>query len=319
MKKSAIIFSPYFGKLPEYFDLWLKSCEFNSSIDFMVFTDDERLWDLPKNVTIKKMKFNDFIVKLEKELDITLHIESPYKLCDFKPVYGYVFREYIENYEYWGHCDLDMIFGNILKFMPSETYDKISHLGHLCLYRNDFKILKAFSLKSDSIINYEDIFSSSVHFGFDEIGNYGINEVFKQNNLSIYPYELTTADISPSRQGMVLAHYENNKFTPLFGTRFFTFENGSVYSYEKKKKCIEKKEYSYIHFQKRKFDVNINQYNNVLFTNDTITDFREEPIKILSNNSFNSRVFFNRYKFKIKSILIRVKRNKEIKKIKKRK
>lgn len=30
----------YFGKLPNYFSLWVKSCSANHSIDFHVITDD---------------------------------------------------------------------------------------------------------------------------------------------------------------------------------------------------------------------------------------------------------------------------------------
>ena len=30
----------YFGKLPEYFNLWLKSCEYNKDIDFLIVSDN---------------------------------------------------------------------------------------------------------------------------------------------------------------------------------------------------------------------------------------------------------------------------------------
>ena len=32
-------------------------------------------------------------------------------------------------------------------------------------------------------LNYVDILSNKQHFGFDEIGKYGINNIFKLNNL----------------------------------------------------------------------------------------------------------------------------------------
>ena len=48
--KIAII-GVYFGKFPEYFDLWLESCKKNAKIDFFVFTDQE-IVNKPKNVKV---------------------------------------------------------------------------------------------------------------------------------------------------------------------------------------------------------------------------------------------------------------------------
>ena len=46
MKKYSIcIVGVYFGKLPKYFNLWLKSCENNSDIDFLIIGDGEGIAD----------------------------------------------------------------------------------------------------------------------------------------------------------------------------------------------------------------------------------------------------------------------------------
>ena len=39
LKKILII--PYFGKFNNYFELWLKSCEYNTDFDWLIFTDDK--------------------------------------------------------------------------------------------------------------------------------------------------------------------------------------------------------------------------------------------------------------------------------------
>ena len=39
----------YFGSLPNYFNLWLKSCAANPTIDWLFFTD-QSIETLPKNV-----------------------------------------------------------------------------------------------------------------------------------------------------------------------------------------------------------------------------------------------------------------------------
>ena len=40
--KSIAFIVPYFGKLPSMFNYWLKSVEYNPSIDFLIFTDCEK-------------------------------------------------------------------------------------------------------------------------------------------------------------------------------------------------------------------------------------------------------------------------------------
>ena len=67
MDYKYVVFSPYFGKLPDNFNLWLKSCLYNAEIKFIVFTDDNRQWDKPINVEIIKISFEDFKEKIQKK------------------------------------------------------------------------------------------------------------------------------------------------------------------------------------------------------------------------------------------------------------
>jgi len=50
-------------------------------------------------------------------LGFEVDIESEYKLCDFKPAYGLIFSEHFKDYDFWGYCDIDIIFGNIRAYM----------------------------------------------------------------------------------------------------------------------------------------------------------------------------------------------------------
>lgn len=49
MKTIAFII-PYFGNLPEMFPLWLTSCRYNSTRDFIVYTDNQSPTNIPNNV-----------------------------------------------------------------------------------------------------------------------------------------------------------------------------------------------------------------------------------------------------------------------------
>ena len=37
----SVVFVPFFGKLPDYFNLWLHSCSYHESFSFIIFTDDD--------------------------------------------------------------------------------------------------------------------------------------------------------------------------------------------------------------------------------------------------------------------------------------
>ena len=51
--KSIVFICPYFGKLPkDQMLLWLKTCQKNNSINWVVITDDKTDYELPENVSV---------------------------------------------------------------------------------------------------------------------------------------------------------------------------------------------------------------------------------------------------------------------------
>lgn len=40
-----------------------------------------------------------------------------------------MFQEYIKDYDFWGHCDADLIFGDIRKFVTDDILNKYDRLG----------------------------------------------------------------------------------------------------------------------------------------------------------------------------------------------
>lgn len=108
MEKIAILVV-YYGEFPPYFDLWIRSCEYNQTIDFFIVTDN-KFDDLPDNVKIINITLDEFRKLAEKKLHKKVRIDYPYKLCDFKPLYGHILEDYLSDYDYWGHCDVDLNF-----------------------------------------------------------------------------------------------------------------------------------------------------------------------------------------------------------------
>lgn len=248
MEKIAII-SVYYGKLPDYFDLWLLSCKYNPTIDFFIVTDNE-IYDLPENVKKLDFSFEDLRSLISKKLECPCVLDTPYKLCDYRPMYGVIFSEYLIGYDYWGNCDMDMIFGNLKKFFEKynlSQYERFLHLGHLSLYRNTEKSNHYFQL-SGSNLNWKNVISTNSSCLFDEWN--GIYGIYKKNNITMFDKRIF-ADISMMYKRFRLALDDIN-----YDYQVFYWENGGVYrTYWNGENC-ETDEFIYIHFKRRKMERN---------------------------------------------------------------
>lgn len=91
------------GPYPWYLPYFIHSCSFNPTIDFYIITDNQQLvYNKPENVTIIFKTLDAIKVKASKKLDFAVNIDYPYKLCEFKPVYGFLFSEIVSGYGFWG-------------------------------------------------------------------------------------------------------------------------------------------------------------------------------------------------------------------------
>lgn len=292
-------------------DLFFKSCEKNTNFKFIILTDDKRNFEHPSNVEIIKLSFENMKKRIQSKFDFKIKLEKPYKLCDFRPAFGYIFDDIFKECEYWGYCDLDMIFGNLRKYLPARTYDKISYLGPLSLYRNSEDINKAFMLNGYCKFNYKGIFQSNVNFGFDEIGKYGINSILKKHNYTIYEYQKNVADLNCILEGMNVTSGHSGHYTTDVAERIFRFKDGKIFEYKIMDNRVEKKEYAYLHFQKRKMDYNINNSKDsfIILHHSFEDDLDNINIEIIKNNQPKRKIFYKKWlKYKIKAIKVRVKR-----------
>jgi hypothetical protein len=170
--KSVVLLSCYFGRFPWYFTYFLESCKYNSSVSFVIITDNEAPNDLPANVRIVNSTLEEISRNASGKLGLKVSIEKPYKLCDFKPVYGYLFPEHTQGFDFWGHCDIDVIFGNIRNFIMDEMLDEYEFIsvrhdyisGHFALYKNNEKMNELFMQSKD----YKRVLGSLFHHCFDE-------------------------------------------------------------------------------------------------------------------------------------------------------
>ena len=247
--KTSVI-SVYFGELPSYFQLWLDSCGNNTFFDWNVFTDAPTgTYRTPRNVKYSRLTLEGFGEIVSKYLRFDIKITSPYKVCDFRPLF-HILLDPNERYEFWGHCDIDMIFGDMDKFLTPDlfrNYDKIFGVGHLTLYRNDEKT-NSFFQRPHPNLDWREIVSRSEHYGFDE--HIGVNRIWKLHNGRFFENESIIADIDPG-----ITRFERaSTFERIHNYRHQVFwvDRGAVKRLYECAGRIQEESFMYIHFQKRK-------------------------------------------------------------------
>ena len=70
----------YFGKMPNYFPLFLKSCKANLEFDFLVFTDDKSKFDYPENVQVVYMTFSEMKEKIQEIVETEMPIDEKWAM-----------------------------------------------------------------------------------------------------------------------------------------------------------------------------------------------------------------------------------------------
>ena len=174
MKNNEVcLIFPYFGEWPGWFTYYLRSCEPNANIDFLFFSEILPPEHYPANVKFIFLTKERFIHLVRGKLDVQITLKNSYKLCEFKPAYGKIFEDYIEPYTFWGYGDIDLLYGDLNKFLSCEILDKYEiispHInfipGHFCILRNIPEIVNLFSRAA----NYKKVFSSERYHYFDEV------------------------------------------------------------------------------------------------------------------------------------------------------
>jgi len=163
---------PYFGRWPFWMPFFLASCQANPTVDWLLFSDCGELQELPPNVRIVQTSYEAYCVRVSVCLGIDFHPRNPYKLCDLKPALGVIHEQELAGYEFWGFCDLDLVFGGLRDYYTADRLARkdvfSTHArrisGHCCLLRNTAEIRGLFQ----RVPNWRERLSDDVHHAFDE-------------------------------------------------------------------------------------------------------------------------------------------------------
>lgn len=256
----------YFGKWPNHFQAWLSSCKYNVGIDFYLVTDISASgFDVPHNVHIVEMSFAEVVQLVRSKFpNVEISLSTPYKLCDFKTAYGYIFDHIFSNYSYWGFFDIDTIWGNILNFVPENSDSHLVRIfpcGHLSFIRNIAPYNKIFEMVNSvagtlcrnnmagkRVVTWQECFASSQNYYYDEEGG-------------LEP--LITSDTKLCRQSYLKVDFDNIlppwRFRHFLSINFpkksrflgYDFSTGTLQRVYLKRFSLRKEAISYVHFPKR--------------------------------------------------------------------
>lgn len=131
---NKILICPWFGPLPEW---WPKYEEHIKHLkaqgyDFLLTND-----------------VDDFKLRCKEKLGVDAPIvEGGSKIHDFRATFGVLYADEIKGYDFWGHTDFDMVYGDVNKFFPDKFYENLdihsNHDTYMCgpwsLYRNKLEV-----------------------------------------------------------------------------------------------------------------------------------------------------------------------------------
>lgn len=262
--RECVLILPYFGEFNNYFPLFLKSCAANPTYIWMVFTDNQFDYECPQNVHVINTTLEDVKKCANAKFGFDVSLDSPYKLCDYKPAYGFIFEEYIKGYKYWGHCDCDLLFGNLEKLITpllNEGYDKLFAAGHLTIYKNTYDNNRRFMKPFEGQYLYKEAFTTNEIFVFDEDcnGSNNVHKVFSEDGAKIYENDLS---MNPSvfSAKFIRAFYDSSKHDFIneeYRKARYYWNNGNILRIEWNGAELIQTEFAYIHLQMRKMRVKV--------------------------------------------------------------
>ncbi len=290
--KIAIVI-PYFGTWPEWFPLFLKSCQYNPEIDWILVSDLKIKCACPANVKLFDVGLGELTERISQMFGLEVQIKYPYKLTDFKPAFGCIFSDYLSSYAFWGYGDMDLIYGKLNHFLSPglfARYDIISPSrdffpGHFLLLRNTDPICNFFRRARD----WKKIFNAELCFSFDEKNNNaGIRpepeiiqtEIFRQIENHLLEYKTGRNQLLSMLNKLIGSRWKKNKYSRVDLNDFNSILNqaartGEIKAFQAQLYCddviyrrdrlkgtvswnegilrLDKKEIMYYHFQMSKY------------------------------------------------------------------
>ena len=203
------------GPLPGYFPYFIASCKKNPSVRFVIVNDSIDKSILIENVQYIKMSMNELSTVFSEKLSAEFSLTNAWKINEFKPCFGLVFNDLLVNYDFWGWCDIDIIWGNLRTFLTENLltdYDVITSklnwtAGHFTLFRNTQSINSLF-LNNPKVIA---LLQSPIYYAFEEScqrwqGKLFSLETLIDNNMPVSMFDIVK---NADKEGKIKAFFKD--------------------------------------------------------------------------------------------------------------
>ncbi len=238
----------WFGPLPQSLPVWLKSCETNKEFDFLLFSDEKPCESLPENVHYFPFTLEQLIGRA-RQIVKNPSVKKPYRICDFRPMFGQMFSRELEGYAFWGYCDMDVVFGKLSDYVNQEVLSQVDALfngGHFSLLRNCPR-MNGLYRQPGALFDYRRVARRDGVYAFDETT--GIQRIARRQGIRAkYGIAYVEAD---ARFYQIRCRLE----AEALDNQAFYWENGKLYRVTAKAEAVYYQELAYIHLQKRKMPV----------------------------------------------------------------
>ena len=173
---------PWIGALPDWIGEW---CANTAAIE-----QSGHGWDFLLDVDERRIR------ERIEALGVTCPALEGRKLCDYRPAFGEMYAGEIEGYDFWGHTDLDCVYGKLWDFVSDdllENCDVFSNdpypqmCGPFTCYRNTESVNGLFRKYN----GWREIFESPELHAFDETG---ISAVIARSRLRVRHEHFEGAD-----------------------------------------------------------------------------------------------------------------------------
>ena len=113
-----VVFIVFFGPLPVWWPVTLFSMRLNANVSFVIVSDQRQpTSSLPANVWFEHIAWTDMQVRVSQLVKRDVRYDKHYKANDLKPLLPELFPQYMTGCDWWAWADMDVIFGDLLKYM----------------------------------------------------------------------------------------------------------------------------------------------------------------------------------------------------------
>jgi hypothetical protein len=248
---------------------WLQSCACNPTVNWLLVIDDKEAdLHIPSNVKVVYKTLPELKAQFQAYFPFPISLDRPYKLCDWKPVYGEVFKDYLNGYDYWGHADFtDVILGDLRRFLTDGllgSADKIGHVGHMVLYRNTPEVNQRYKIPVQDGMTYERVLGNDTSRAFDENQAYGMPAIYRKLGLKEVNLSSMFRDNTPIFRSFIVERYRSllTYFMRPLRPCVYEWNRGKLYDVTVKDGKIQRTEILYVHYMRRKMEYFDGEYDH---------------------------------------------------------